>query len=150
MKIGNAVRRDTKREQQGGRAIREYISALRQFNEASMNRDPRFTSLGLLECIDTESALYRNAWAHYSTETFRRHRQKGQDPSLADIAINTLAYAIQHQGLFPCILTRDSDFENIARTVRATTERRKYGLKEGNLMQVSGSNYEVFIYRPNF
>lgn len=147
--VYQSTRRHTGRPQPKSSHIREYMRALEEFNENSMGHDPRFLpSLNRIRGIDTESREYQDAWRHFYHHSYRTHLQKNADLSLADIAVGTLAYIIQRQGINACILTRDHDFELIARKTHASTRREDFSLNGGRLVRIYGDKYEMFIYRP--
>ncbi len=148
-RVRKAIKKHNKKNQPEYSAVSGYINNLRRFQERSEGCDPRFLkSVGNVSFIDIESRAYQNTWSHYQQEVFNRHMRKGKEPTIADIAISTLAYMIQNQRVMPCILTRDTDFESVARSTRAQTEKRELVLKEGRLAYLSGRDFKTSVYLP--
>jgi|SRR3989344_1796089 len=148
-KVKKAIKRHNGRDQPQYNTLSRYVNNLTRFQEKSEGRDPRFLdSIGQVSFIDSECSAYQNAWNHYQQKIFLRHRKKDKEPTIADIAISTLAYMIQNQEIMPCILTRDTDFESVARSTRAETNKRVLALKEGRLVYLSGKDFETSVYLP--
>lgn len=142
-----------KSEHEKLRCLSEYIKQLELFQQENIGYDPRYARpKSFLVCpIQEESPEYKNTWQHYFYVVMKRHIQKDQDLSEADIALATLSHLLQRKTRnTPCIITRDNDFKHFALTATPRARLRERQYENALVSEITSSSYSLIIYMPRF